>query len=237
MRKHSMSSIWVAGRDWLERSFGRSPGGKPASICRRQCWHWRGRGVYDERQQAEIVRFLQETAERFDLIVAADVLNYFGDLSPVFTGIACVLRPGGHCAVTLEAGKGDYRLRGMRRYQHAGEYVQRTAATAGLARCVFDEVELRASTASRCGPGEVCGAVRNRRWGRLPRLIAAGSSWSRDKLMSDREGVQGVPGKTGSCGTPYVILQGVPGSSGDTIRNSWTAVRLGVPETPYVTQQ
>jgi predicted TPR repeat methyltransferase len=104
----------------------------------------RGRGVYDELQQAEIVRFLQETAERFDLIVAADVLNYFGDLSPVFTGIACVLRPGGHCAVTLEVGEGaDYRLRGMRRYQHAGEYVQRTAATAGLARCVFDEVELR----------------------------------------------------------------------------------------------
>ncbi len=104
----------------------------------------RGRGVYDELQQAEIVRFLQETAERFDLIVAADVLNYFGDLSPVFTGIACVLRPGGHCAVTLEVGEGpNYRLRGMRRYQHAGEYVQRTAATAGLARCVFDEVELR----------------------------------------------------------------------------------------------
>ena len=92
-----------------------------------------GGGVYDELQQAEIVRFLQETAERFDLIVAADVLNYFGGLSPVFTGIACVLRPGGHCAVTLEAGKGaDYRLRGMRRYQHAGEYVQRTAATARL---------------------------------------------------------------------------------------------------------
>ena len=144
MRKTSTSSIWVAGRDWLERSFGqlarRQTGVdlSPAMLALAE-----GHGVYDELQQAEIVRFLQETAERFDLIVAADVLNYFGDLSPVFTGIACALRPGGHCAVTLEVGEGpNYRLRGMRRYQHAGEYVQRTAATAG-SRCVFDEVELR----------------------------------------------------------------------------------------------
>lgn len=104
----------------------------------------RGRGVYDALQQAEIVRFLLDTTERFDLIVAADVLNYVGELSPVFTGIARVLRPGGHCAITLELGDdADYRLREMRRYQHAGEYVQRTATDAGLALRLFDEVELR----------------------------------------------------------------------------------------------
>ena len=169
MRKTSTSSIWVAGRDWLERSFGRSPGGKPASICRRQCWHSRaGRGVYDELQQAEIVRFLQETAERFDLIVAADVLNYFGDLSPVFTGIACVLRPGGHCAVTLEVGEG--RTTGC---GGCGGISTRGNTYSGRPRpqdsrgACSTRWNCAASTASRCGPGEVCGAVRNRRWGKL----------------------------------------------------------------------
>ncbi|MBL8849999.1 MAG: methyltransferase domain-containing protein [Planctomycetaceae bacterium] len=104
----------------------------------------RARGVYDELRQAEIVRDLNETEQRFDLIVSSDVLNYFGDHSPVFSGIARVLRQGGHCAITTELGEDrEFRLRGMRRYQHSREYLERTAAAAGLTLRSLDEVVLR----------------------------------------------------------------------------------------------
>jgi predicted TPR repeat methyltransferase len=104
----------------------------------------RAREIFDHLQQIEIVQFLESTDERFDLVIASDVLNYFGDLGPVFAGMARVLRPAGHCALTLELGEdADYRLRGMRRYQHSREYVERTASSAQLQSCSLDEVVLR----------------------------------------------------------------------------------------------
>src|SRR5690606_29734993 len=60
------------------------------------------RGVYDELQQCDLVEFLQSTDERFDLIVAADVLIYLGDLVRAFEEIGRVLRPGGHWVASAE---------------------------------------------------------------------------------------------------------------------------------------
>ena len=49
--------------------------------------------------EAEVMAFLTGTnAERYDLVVAADMLIYFGDLSPIFEGVARVLAPRWHCS-------------------------------------------------------------------------------------------------------------------------------------------
>ena len=42
-----------------------------------------GRGVYDQLNCAELTRWLASCSQRFDLVVAADVLCYFGDLAVV----------------------------------------------------------------------------------------------------------------------------------------------------------
>lgn len=102
-------------------------------------------GVYDELCHAEIITYLSTHEEQFDLIVAADVLNYFGDLSPVFRAIARRLRPGGRCAVTVEMGESQrIRLRGsLRRFQHSRAHLADAAGAAGLKEQVMEAVVLR----------------------------------------------------------------------------------------------
>jgi predicted TPR repeat methyltransferase len=105
----------------------------------------RARGTYDRLEVGEIVRVLAATpAESFDLVVAADVLIYLGDLSPVFEGVAACLRRGGRFAFSVEAGAGDrYVLQQNRRFAHAKPYVQRLANMYGFHEASFELVAAR----------------------------------------------------------------------------------------------
>lgn len=62
-------------------------------------------GSYDHLYIGEALGFLEDfdEAEPFDLIVAADVLPYLGDLSPLFAGVAARLAPAGVFAASTEA--------------------------------------------------------------------------------------------------------------------------------------
>ena len=97
------------------------------------------KAVYDALHVGEMVEHLARgEARRFDLITAADVLIYVGDLAPFFAAAAARLAEGGLLAVTLEAAEADgpgidRRLRPSRRFAHAADYVQRIAAASGLA--------------------------------------------------------------------------------------------------------
>jgi predicted TPR repeat methyltransferase len=104
----------------------------------------RDRRLYDDLEQAEILQYLANAGRRFDLIVALEVFNYFGDLQPVLAAITQCLRAGGHCAATVESREdGEYRLRGTRRYQHSRAYLEQCAESAGLVIRSLDQVELR----------------------------------------------------------------------------------------------
>jgi len=60
------------------------------------------RGVYDALVEAELVSFLETTSERFDLVFAADVVIYLGDLSGLVAGAARATKPGGLVAFNVE---------------------------------------------------------------------------------------------------------------------------------------
>ena len=49
--------------------------------------------MYDRLLLADLVEHLQHTPERHDLVVAADVFIYVGELDAVFGGVVRVLRP------------------------------------------------------------------------------------------------------------------------------------------------
>ncbi|MEW6486453.1 MAG: tetratricopeptide repeat protein [Thermodesulfobacteriota bacterium] len=91
--------------------------------------------VYDELFQAELTGFLGEILARYDLIVSADTLCYFGDLEAVFAAAQRALRPGGLLVFTVErqaeAGPG-FRLEPHGRYTHGETYVCRALSEAGL---------------------------------------------------------------------------------------------------------
>lgn len=92
----------------------------------------RERGIYDELVVADIVAFLGEARERFDLCLAADVLVYLGDLADVFTGVGKALNKDGLFLCTVEAAEDGFALGAKRRWQHSEAYLKDTAAQAGL---------------------------------------------------------------------------------------------------------
>ena len=92
------------------------------------------RKIYARLIHAEIVEFLRETDSRHDLVVAADVFIYIGDLAPVFEGIARVLEPGGIFCFSTERADDDkdYELRTSLRYGQSERYVRRLASGYGF---------------------------------------------------------------------------------------------------------
>lgn len=93
------------------------------------------RGGYDVLHKAELTHYLQTQPGRFDLVISADTLCYFGNLHEVLAAAACALRPGGGVVFTVEAmpgGQDDFRLEGSGRYRHAAAHVEACLAAAGF---------------------------------------------------------------------------------------------------------
>jgi predicted TPR repeat methyltransferase len=93
----------------------------------------RARGMYDALHEADLLDFLPRHPGRFDLIAAADVLNYLGGLRLALQGIAGALAAGGHAAFSIETGAtADYTLGQGLRYRHDADRVASWAEAAGL---------------------------------------------------------------------------------------------------------
>ena len=92
------------------------------------------RGVYDALVCADLVEHLQQTPQRHDLVVAADVFIYVGDLDPVFAGVQRVLQPGGVFCFTVESASDEQtvQLHAQLRYAHSLSYLQALARRHGL---------------------------------------------------------------------------------------------------------
>ncbi|QCG98641.1 tetratricopeptide repeat protein [Azospirillum sp. TSA2s] len=100
----------------------------------------RQRRLYDELTVGDVVEAMERAPGGWDLLVAADVLVYIGDLAPVFAAAARALPPGGRFAATVERLPGEpasltggsFVLGATRRYAHAKHYVRATAEAAGF---------------------------------------------------------------------------------------------------------
>jgi len=107
----------------------------------------RGRGCYGELVQAEIGQYLPAQASAsFDLVVAADVLIYIGDIGQVMNEVARVLRPGGRFAFSIEQPSeacDSYRLEQSGRYAQSLAYVRKLARELGLAERSCQDVAIR----------------------------------------------------------------------------------------------
>lgn len=104
----------------------------------------RARAVYDALSVGDIAEAMAASVRPWDLLVAADVLVYIGDLLPVFAAAAAALVPGGRFAATVErqAGQG-FALGASRRYAHSEAYIRSVAAAAGLDLLLLEECSPR----------------------------------------------------------------------------------------------
>jgi predicted TPR repeat methyltransferase len=86
------------------------------------------RQLYDHLICGDIAEFLATQRDAFDLVVAADVFVYIGDLSKVFSGVRGALREGGLFGFSVEAtDEADFVLRTTLRYAHSVAYLEKLA--------------------------------------------------------------------------------------------------------------
>lgn len=104
----------------------------------------RARRLYDALVVGEIVAELGRHPGGYDLVAAADVLSYFGDLRALFEAVKAALPDGGLFVATVEKGTGArYQAGKTGRYQHGEAYLRKRAAEAGFVVLSLDEIELR----------------------------------------------------------------------------------------------
>jgi predicted TPR repeat methyltransferase len=124
--------------------------------------HAKDKNVYHALTKAELTEYLRDHSEAFDLIVSADTLVYFGDLTGVIAALAGALRPNGLVVFTLEhavADSVDYRLELHGRYSHARAHVERLLTLSGLQSKII-QAELRTEAGAPV-PGLVIRAAKS----------------------------------------------------------------------------
>ncbi len=91
------------------------------------------REVYDVIREADLVSYLERSGDTFDLVVSADTLVYFGDLSTVFPLLRDRMSSGGIFCFTTEAGKEhNWQAQATGRFAHSAPYIQSLAEDNGF---------------------------------------------------------------------------------------------------------
>lgn len=113
----------------------------------------RAKGLYSTLREARLPAALLEVPTLWRLIVAADVLCYFGALDEMLGAVFDSLRPGGRFIFSLEEllpnqdgttpGNGDWAPGRLGRYAHSPGYLVRAAAECGYRCLTVDRETLR----------------------------------------------------------------------------------------------
>ena len=89
--------------------------------------------IYDELIVVDAVQYLADQASALDLIVAGDVLVYFGELEALMLAASQALAARGYFAFNVElTSKSDYALTSSGRFAHHQEYLEQLAKTYGF---------------------------------------------------------------------------------------------------------
>lgn len=88
----------------------------------------RKKELYDTLIHAELVDFLKQSTEQYDLIVSADVLPYVGDLKPLFSALSPRLKSQGFFIFNVEiSNTPPYQLQQTARFSHHPTYIHALA--------------------------------------------------------------------------------------------------------------
>jgi predicted TPR repeat methyltransferase len=89
--------------------------------------------VYDQLSQKDIIDFLVNSNDYFDLFVAADVFIYIGELENVFKSVKKRMLSDGYFTFSVERSNCDsYRLCSSGRYAHSRLYIEKLAEKNGF---------------------------------------------------------------------------------------------------------
>ena len=102
------------------------------------------RGIYDQLACSELAAFLSAGGRQYDVVVAADVFVYVGDLAHVFQLVRHALNDNGIFCLSVESSKeAGFALQLNGRYAHSREYLVAIAETCGFAIEAIEACVLR----------------------------------------------------------------------------------------------
>jgi predicted TPR repeat methyltransferase len=103
-------------------------------LSRKMVENARKTGFYTDVYQGELIQYLAKQKDHsVDLLTAADVLVYLGDLEPLFQHCARTLNLTGVFAFTLQSHDGaNFMLGNDLRYHHSESYLRIAASNVGL---------------------------------------------------------------------------------------------------------
>lgn len=112
----------------------------------------RSRGVYEALHIAPMETFLGNIQRPFELLTAADVFVYVGNLKGVFEAAFEALRPGGIFAFSTECHEGaqPFQLHPSLRFSHSRAYLQTLASDVGFAWAHAESAVLRFEREKPC---------------------------------------------------------------------------------------
>ncbi len=104
----------------------------------------REKNIYDRLETGDFFEIYRDAEDMYDLMIAADVFVYMGDLGPAMSLAARICAPGGYFVFSLEHFAGDgFLLDDTGRFSHAPDYVKEIAAESGFALELLERANLR----------------------------------------------------------------------------------------------
>lgn len=102
------------------------------------------KNIYDALIHADILSFLNKQDPIFDIVLAGDVLVYYGDLSVYFSAVFRVLRPNGIFAFNAEVGElKDYEITDSGRFSHRKDYLEQLIAESHFEILDYQKITMR----------------------------------------------------------------------------------------------
>lgn len=103
------------------------------------------KGIYDTLTQGEIVEFLNQSTEQFDLFILTDVFVYLGELTPLFYAMRQRAKNGTRLLFSTELCPDDvdYLLQPTGRYAHSQRHIKALAEEHGFSVARVQPVGIR----------------------------------------------------------------------------------------------
>lgn len=103
--------------------------------------------IYDEVVEADLVEYLKQHPHEYDLIVAGDVLIYFGDLAAMCSAVSEVLQPNGYFVFNAEIHESkDYEMTDSGRFKHSKQYIDKMLLASKLNIVAYQAAPIRTNS-------------------------------------------------------------------------------------------
>jgi len=104
----------------------------------------RDKGIYTTLYNADLLEYLKDSIDSYDVIAASDVLIYFGELEEVLAESYNRLKPGGLFGFSVESlNTGSFKLLANGRYQHSLPYITAISTRLGFSKIYTHPIDLR----------------------------------------------------------------------------------------------